>query len=166
MYTVVIIAEGQQQVDETGKIVPCPPGTVIMDTDAWRLCLRGFRNAPPIAEPGDEETAKKVRDEIAAREPRRAAQLAMLQNRINNFAKDGKRFRIDAASGKFLRINGELAGNLMNVERHIIETAESYGLVPVVEPAAGTAPEPTATVGGAVSQPKTPFPTVTEVNNV
>lgn len=158
MYTVVIIAEGQQRVDETGKIVPCPVGTVIMDTDAWRLCLRGFRNAPPIAEPGDEETAKKVREEMAAREPRRAAQIAMLQSRINTFAKDTKRFRLNAADGRFLRINGELAGNLTLVEKHIIETAESYGLVPIVN--ALSAPD--STDPQAVSAPKSPARSVAE----
>lgn len=134
MYKVRIIAEGQQwDPDGDGYPEPCPVGTEITHPDAWRLCLRGMRNAPPIAEPADEATKAKVLAHMEETAPRKAAVRADLQNKINALANTpalGLTFDSDGQPKRDAK--GEIVGKLTNLQRHRLETALSYGLTPVV----------------------------------
>lgn len=40
---------------------PKPAGFVVEHEDAWKICLPGYGNAAPMAEPADEECAERVR---------------------------------------------------------------------------------------------------------
>lgn len=164
MYKVRIIADGQQwDPDGDGHVEPCPVGTEITHPDAWRLCLRGMRNAPPIAEPADDVTRQRVADHINENAPRKAAVLQSLQNQINALANNAKLGLKFDESGQPLRdASGEIVGRLSNLQRHRLETAMSYGLVPVVAgvtPAAPLAAAPPVPASpAAASAPPAPVP--------
>lgn len=134
MPKVRIIAEGQEwDPDGDGNIEPLPVGTEIEGPDAWRLCLRGFRNSPPIAEPADDATAEIVQSFVAARAPEKASILARMQSQLNALANTKSLGITWGADGQPKRdANGEIVGKLSNLQRHRIETALAYDLVPVI----------------------------------
>jgi hypothetical protein len=139
MYSVRIIAEGQQfDANNDGNIEDCPVGTIISGPDAWRLCGTFFRNTI-IAEPADEVTAAKVAEWKKERQPAKDAARMELQNQVNAYALNKKLGLQFEADGKPRRKDGEIVGNLTNLQRHRLETALAYGIVPTnvtVAPAA------------------------------
>lgn len=144
IYSVRIIAEGQKfDANNDGIIDDCPVGTIISGPDAWRLCGTFFRNTK-IAEPADEVTAAKVAEWQAARQPHKDAARLELQNQVNAYALNKKLALQFEADGKPRRNkDGEIIGNLTNLQRHRFETALAYNIVPTnvtVAPAA-TKPE-------------------------
>ena len=134
MYKVRIVAEGQYYDPQgDGTVEPCPVGTELTHADAWRLCLPGMRNAKPIAEPADDATADKVNSHIEANAPRKAAILQSLQNQLNALANTKALGLVFDEHGEPARDSaGEIKGKLNNLQRHRIETALAYGLIPVV----------------------------------
>jgi len=126
-----IIADGIQHANGT----PCPKGTEIEHPDAWRLCGPGPRNAPPIAEPVDDEAKQKVADRRKEREPVVRQHLAMMQANIDKLARRNPKW-IDPETGKFKRgPDGELAFRTKNETVNLIETAEAHGLTPQIDSA-------------------------------
>jgi hypothetical protein len=148
-YKARITAEGQQyDPNNDGVIEDLPVGTIITGPDAWRLCLTFFRNQT-IAEPADDVTAAKVAEYRAATQPAKDAARDQLQNQINALALDPKVKLSIGSDGKPQRDGkGELIGKLSNIQRHRLETALAYGMVPDngQGPAAAPAPKtkPTA----------------------
>lgn len=63
---------------------PIPAGTEIEHPDAWRLCLPGYRNAPPKAEPLDAPARQLVEEALSRRE----AGLRQLQAQLKFPPKD------------------------------------------------------------------------------
>lgn len=129
----------------------CTVGTVILDPLAWMLCLPGFRNSAARFKPADEETEAKVAEELARRAPVVDETRRYLQAKINELAASGKH-AIDAATGYFKRQSDGTFGNLKAVTAHILETAEGYGLKPVVptdSPSAKTVTQPVTTPAAA-----------------
>lgn len=143
IYSARIIAEGQAfDANNDGIIEDCPVGTIISGPEAYRLCGTFFRNTK-IAEPADEVTAAKVAEWQAGRQPAKDAARMELQNQVNAYALNKKLGLQFEADGKPRRKDGEIIGNLTNIQRHRLETAMAYGIVPqnvTVAPAA-TKPE-------------------------
>lgn len=142
MFSVRIIAAGQEwDPDNKGLREPCPVGTIITHHEALNLCLPGYRNAPPIAEPADEATKAALAERLTASAPRKAAVLADLQNKINALAHTpGLGLVFDSKGQPARDDNGEIKGKLSNLQRHRLETALSYGLTPVITPPKPPAP--------------------------
>lgn len=132
MTKVRIIAEGLEwDPANDGMIEPLPVGTELEHVDAWKLCLTGFRNAPPRAEPADAETKAKVDAFLKARAPVKSALRAQMQNQVNALAADPKtKLQLDSEGDLVRDAKGEIMGNLTSLQRHRLETAESYGIVP------------------------------------
>jgi hypothetical protein len=140
IYSVRITAEGQQfDANGDGVIDDCPVGTIISGPDAYKLCGTFFRNTT-IAEPADDVTAAKVAEWKAERQPRKDAARLDLQNQVNAYALNKKLNLQFGSDGKPLRNkDGEIIGNLTNLQRHRLETALAYNIVPTnvtVAPAA------------------------------
>lgn len=157
-YVVEIVREGVKAETSpgSGKFEVLPVGT-ILSGDRWILvhCLTGFRNKPALAVPADEHTAAAVSAIVEKRAPHKAAERRMMQKRVDALAASG-RFQIDAATGFFARdIRGELAGKMSKVERHILETAEAYGIKPAV-PETPAAVEPVPAVVAVPEVPAVP----------
>lgn len=123
MYTIQITAKGQTS---GGK--PIPVGTIIKHPEAWRHCLRGFRNADPIAEPADDVTREKVGKATATRDRTAAANKAHLQSEVNRLA---KKLPLDD-DGNFKRTSAGKISKATAAEVNLIETAEAYGITPEV----------------------------------
>lgn len=153
IYSARIIAEGQSfDTNNDGIIEDCPVGTVISGPEAYRLCGTFFRNTK-IAEPADEVTAAKVAEWQAARQPHKDAARMELQNQVNAYALNKKLGLQFGADGKPLRgKDGEIVGNLTNLQRHRLETALAYGIVPANVTVAPAAVAPAKT-GKAADKP-------------
>ena len=121
MYTVAIIVDNATS---AGK--PIPKGTIISHNESWRLCLPGYRNSPPKAEPVDDVTRTKVAAATRKREARLAAVSPTLQAAINKLA---AKLPTDEA-GQFIRTsNGGIKG-AKEAEAALIDNAEAYGIRP------------------------------------
>ena len=111
-----------------GKI---KPGEFVLHQDAYLLCMPGYRNAAPRFEPADEATAAKVAEEMAKLKPVVDQTKVYLQTELDKLAGSGK-LQIDPATGFFKRdADGVFLGKMTDLEMHILETAEGYGLKPV-----------------------------------
>ncbi len=132
MSKVRIIAEDLEwDPNNDGIIEPLPVGTEIEHVDAWKLCLSGFRNAPPRAEPADEETKAKVDEFLKKRAPVKSALRSQMQNQVNAMGCDPKcKLQFDSEGDLVRDDKGEIKGTLTLLQRHRLETAESYGIVP------------------------------------
>lgn len=146
IYSARIIAEGQAfDANNDGIIEDCPVGTIISGPEAYRLCGTFFRNTT-IAEPADEVTAAKVAEWKAARQPAKDAARMELQNQVNAYALNKKLGLQFEADGKPRRKDGEIIGNLTNLQRHRLETALAYNIVPTNVTVATAAVAPAKTV--------------------
>lgn len=124
----------------------CKVGEIILDPMAWMLCMPGFRNAAPRFLAADEATIAKVAEETARRAPIVDETRRYLQKKIDEHAASGK-FPIDPGTGFFKRAADGTFGKISNLIAHVFETAEGYGLKPVVptdSPSAKTVPQPAA----------------------
>ncbi len=133
MYLVKIIEPGCTGLDEQGKIVERPVGTIIYAEDAWQLCCTNSVFHPrPLAEPCDDITAEKVRKEKALLDPRINQERELLQVRVNSLAEKNPA-AIDKATGTFKRnAKGEFDKALDAVGVFVAELAEKHGIVPVI----------------------------------
>lgn len=134
MYAVEVVIECEKGGTNATPGETYKPGEIIIHPDAWLLCLPGYRNAPALCKPADEETEAKVSAELAARQPVVDQTRAYLQTKIDGYAASGK-FTINPVTGFFVRGTDGAYSNKA-VIAHTIETAEGYGLKPVVKPAA------------------------------
>lgn len=128
----VYVAECVIECDKPGN-KKFMPGDFQIHEEAWMLCMPGYRNAPPRFKPADEATAKKIAQELAAKQPVVDQTKIYLQAEIDKIA-DAGNLEIDPETGFFRRgPDGVLIGNLTSLQMHILETADGYGLKPVVE---------------------------------
>jgi len=92
--------------------------------------MPGYRNAAPRFKPADDLTAAKVAEEMAKRQPVLDQTKVYLQAEIDRLAGSG-RLQIDPATGFFKRgPDSVFVGKLSDLEMHILETADGYGLKP------------------------------------
>lgn len=104
---------------------PLPKGTVIKHPEAWRHCMPGFRNSPPVAEPADAETKALVEKKLAAREKRATVVLKNLQTSIDKLAA-----KLGLEDGQFKTNKAGKVVKASEAEQALIDTAASYGIVP------------------------------------
>lgn len=108
------------------------PGDFQIHEEAWRLCMPGYRNAAPRFKPADEATAAKVAEETAKRQPAVDQTKVYLQTELDKIAAAG-RLELDPNTGFFKRdAEGVFVGKLTDLEMHVLETADGYGLKPAV----------------------------------
>ena len=133
MYMVKIIEPGCTGLDKDGKIVERPVGTIIYAYNAWELCCtNSVFHHRPLAEPCDDVTREKVREELAKVDPRINAERELLQQRIDTLAAQNPA-AIDKATGTFKQnAKGEFDKSLDAVGVFIAELATQKGMKPVI----------------------------------
>jgi len=136
MYLVKIIEPGVTGLDQDGKVVDRPVGLIVYSPDAWQLCCTASIFHPrPLAEPCDEHTAAKVREELAKVDPRINAERELLQLRIDTLAAQNPA-AIDKATGTFsLNAKGEFHKSLDAVGTFVAQLANQKNMKPVIVPA-------------------------------
>ena len=120
MARIEIIAKGV-----TAKGKPLPVGSIVEHPEAWRHCLPGFRNAPPVAKPADDETAALVKEKEKARNTRQAVERRNLQKAIDKLSA-----KLGLKDGQFDRTQTGKVRKATEAEQAMIDTAAEYGIHP------------------------------------